>query len=434
MLKSDGPRAGRHPGKMPDGIKLAGCTYELIGIFEQMTISDKDRASRTFAGMSAIGATMDFYCANDREPYVTRWYLQDAAKNAIIRALSTGQLPVWTDYDGQFVELDHEAMFAPNKWVDTHTVQTGTYVALNVAHGRDGPTRSECDGATLWVRDNDWACVRGALIDERERTFGAVLPPDMSQLLNETELVTMNAPSAIEYTAAPGKSMWSLYEAVAWLGSQDAALVDHQHRRHLPGTTLENYGAVAWMRLVQSLSDRITNGTAYMTADNARERLIAACERGRIVATGIPADRSDRCTIPAAAFTGCELWEGRGGSLHRLVDAKHEAARWFDLRFSEADVRNLDAPSSAKSSVGEDLPANSRTGAPGRPTSRHLVEAEAQRRAQSGMTHPTVAAEARALAVWLAARPDAAELAPMTARTIENVIRDFHRETRTPRN
>lgn len=341
MLRIDGPRAGRHPGKMPDGIKLADCTYELMAIFEQMTISDKDRASREFMGMSAMGAGMEFYDAADREPYVARWYLQDAAKNAMMRALSTGQLPIWTDYDGKFVELDPEAMFAPNKWVAAQTVQTGTYVALNVAHGRDGPTRSECDGATLWVRNDDWPRVRGVLLAEREKAFGGVLPSDMSQLLNEAQLSAMNVPSVIGYTAATGIPMWSLYEAVAWLGAQDSALVDHQHPRHLPGTIDKSYGAVAWIRLEQSLSDRIASGTASMTADVARDRLIAACESGLVQATGIPADRSDRQTVPPVDFVGAKLWEGRGGSLHRSVDGSVEAPRWFDLRFREADVRTL---------------------------------------------------------------------------------------------
>lgn len=360
MLKGDGPRVGCHPGKMPDGIKLADCTYELIGIFEQTTISERDRASRAFVAKSAIGANMNFHDPGEREPYVARWYLEDVAKDAMIRALSIGQLPVWTDYDGQFVELDHEVLFGRNKWIGTHTVQSGTYIALNVAHGRDGLTRSECDGATLWVLDNDWSRARRALIDERARSFGSVLPWDISQLLREDELVTMNAPTAIGYTA-PGNPMWTLYEAVAWLGSQDAALVDHQHRRHFPGTTTQNYGAVAWGRLVQSLFDRITNGAASMTADDARDRLIAACEQGMVQATGIPKDRSDRCAVPAAAFTGCELWEGRGGSLHRLVGGKHEAARWHDIRFRADDVKaltNVSAPSTLVLPVPDDLVKN----------------------------------------------------------------------------
>lgn len=341
MFKVDGPRAGRHPGKMPGGIKLADCTYELMGIFEQMTISDKDRASRAFIGISALGAGMDFYDAADREPYVARWYLQDAAKTAMIRALSAGQLPVWTDYDGQFVELDPEAMFAPNKWVSTHTVQTGTYIALNVAYGRDGPTRSECDGATLWVRNDDWQRVSRTLVAERENGFGGVLPSDMAQLLNEAHSTAMSAPPAHEYTSAISIPMWTLYEAVAWLGSQDTVLVEHQHPRCFPGTIDKNYGAVAWRRLVQSLSDRSASGAASMTADVARDCLIAACESGLVLASGIPLDRSDRRAIPPGDFSGAKLWEGRGGSLHRCIAGGVEAPRWFDLRFDAISVRDL---------------------------------------------------------------------------------------------
>jgi hypothetical protein len=341
MLKIDGRRAGRHPGKMPGGIKLADCTYELMGIFEQMTISDKDRASRAFKGMTALAAGLDFYDIADREPYVVRWYLQDAAKNAMIHALSAGRLPVWTDYDGQFVELDPEAMFAPNKWVATHTVQTGTYVALNVAHGRDGPTRSDCDGATLWVRNDDWQRVNRTLLAQRETRSGGVFPPDMAQLLNEAQSVAISAPSSLEYDVAIGVPKWTLYEAVAWLGSQDIALVEHQHPRYFPATIEKNYGAVAWRRLVQSLSDRSANGGTSVTADVARHRLIAACESGLVQATGIPSDQSDRRAISPNDFSGAKLWEGRGGSLHRSIAGGVEAPRWFDLRFDASSVRDL---------------------------------------------------------------------------------------------
>ncbi len=342
MSTTDGPRVGRHPGKMPNGIKLAACVEELTGIFEQMPISDKDRATAAFAGMSAIGAGMDFHDASDREPYVARWYLQDAAKKAMIGALSAGRLPMWTDYDGKFIELDPEAMFAPNKWVDTHTILTGTYVALNVAYGRDGPTRAECDGATLWVHNEHWPPIRAALIAERERASGAALPADMMHLIGESQLVTTNARAAMGGAAAGGKAMWSLYEAVAWLGSQDTDLVGQQHPRYFPGTITKNYGAAAWTRLAQSLSDRRVAGSAIMTADEARLRLIAACESGQVQVTGIPANRSERRDVPANEFSPSELWEGRGGSLHRVIGGKPETARWFDLRFDAQAVQRLD--------------------------------------------------------------------------------------------
>jgi len=353
MSTTDGPRVGRHPGKMPNGIKLATCVEELTGIFQQMPISDKDRATATFAGMSGIGAGMDFYNANDREPYVARWYLQDAANRAMIRALSAGRLPVWTDYDGGFVELDPEAMFGPNKWMDTHTVLTGNYVALNVAYGRDGPTRAECDGATLWVHNDHWPPVRAALIAERERESGAAFPADMAQLLFETGPPPSDA---LGYTAFGNNPFWSLYEAIAWLGSQDDTLVDRQDPRYFEGTSVRNYGAIAWLRLEKALADRIAANAGGITADEARRLLLAACKSAQVSATGIPADKSERCSIPVLEFVGSELWEGQGGSLHRKVGSKFEPARWFDIHFDADGVRAIAGGATTTSDADAKLP------------------------------------------------------------------------------
>jgi hypothetical protein len=71
-----------------------------------------------------------------------------------------------------------------------------------------------------------------------------------------------------------------------------------------------------------------------------------------------------------------------------------------------------------------ELPASAETdhsGAPGRPSSAHLVSAEFTRRRQSGAIEGTLAAQAVALEEWLkATHPNRA---PMTAGTIENRIR-----------
>ena len=61
------------------------------------------------------------------------------------------------------------------------------------------------------------------------------------------------------------------------------------------------------------------------------------------------------------------------------------------------------------------------TGAPGRPTSAHLIEAEFERRTEAGETQASLRAEANALAAWLQqAHPGAPR---MSWKTIENHIR-----------
>jgi hypothetical protein len=65
------------------------------------------------------------------------------------------------------------------------------------------------------------------------------------------------------------------------------------------------------------------------------------------------------------------------------------------------------------------------TGAPGRRTSRHLVESELRSRATDGLLLPVLSKEAEYLERWLpTAHPNAA---PMTKKTIENRIRALYR-------
>jgi len=61
------------------------------------------------------------------------------------------------------------------------------------------------------------------------------------------------------------------------------------------------------------------------------------------------------------------------------------------------------------------------TGAPGRPTSRHLVEPEAKRRIAAGDVPERLAEFAKSLSGWLSGKHPTAT--PMTGKTIENLIR-----------
>lgn len=66
------------------------------------------------------------------------------------------------------------------------------------------------------------------------------------------------------------------------------------------------------------------------------------------------------------------------------------------------------------------------TGAPGRPTSMHLIRSEHRRRLDAGEAHDAVAAEARHLEAWFR---KAHPMAPQpTAKAIENAIRTEHRQ------
>ena len=67
-----------------------------------------------------------------------------------------------------------------------------------------------------------------------------------------------------------------------------------------------------------------------------------------------------------------------------------------------------------------------RSGAPGAPSSSHLVKAEFQRRIDTNEMKQSLAEEAEVLSYWLAKTHPG--LRPMKPRTIENSIRDLWRE------
>jgi hypothetical protein len=68
------------------------------------------------------------------------------------------------------------------------------------------------------------------------------------------------------------------------------------------------------------------------------------------------------------------------------------------------------------------------TGAPGRPSSKSLIETELQNRIESRRMELVLKDEAEALAAWL--RESHPSAPPMTVRTIENAIRKMHRNAK----
>jgi hypothetical protein len=71
-----------------------------------------------------------------------------------------------------------------------------------------------------------------------------------------------------------------------------------------------------------------------------------------------------------------------------------------------------------------------RSGAPGAPSSKHLVKTEFQRRIDASEIEQSLAEESKVLSCWLAKTHPG--LRPMQARTIENSIRDTWRKHKKP--
>ena len=339
------------PIMVPDAKTLDVRLNELRDIFKRMSITKRDRETNAYRGMDAIAPPSSQW--HDHAQYVDQWYLGDAGRDAFVIALCSGRIPIWTDHQGQVIQLDPSILFAPNKW-EQRPAEAGVYRPMNLRQDYGDDRRLACAEARLWIMDSDWPSIRDALVSERERASGSILPADFLTLFeSETPPEPWDTPADAK---GADVEQWSIYEAVAWIGSRDMALVDRQRTNYLAAGDPGTAGAKIWLRLEQSLKDRVANGMKGETADGAREQLRIACETGAVAATAIPASRGDRRAVPTSDFVAAELWPGKGGSLHRVVAGKGEAARWLDLRFRGDDVRAVvdAAPAAAEAGFKRD--------------------------------------------------------------------------------
>lgn len=182
------------------------------------------------------------------------------------------------------------------------------------------------------------------------------------------------------------------------------------------------------------------NRTASVRLGEARSQLLEALRCERISAyghksflNGAPDKSSPYEAIPFTVFIEkgitvtswntaepdrdlpMEAWVGRRG------------VHFGDVQFKTADILTLwpvGAPVAELVSIATD-----RTGASGRPTSKHLVLQEYQRRADGGKAEETIGEKGKALSDWLAlAYPLLAQMAP---RVVKNTIRrEFNRRKR----
>lgn len=123
--------------------------------------------------------------------------------------------------------------------------------------------------------------------------------------------------------------------------------------------------------------------------------------------------------IPAGWWTMDVMIDLEDGSLWEHTP---RTGMKFTRRFSQVTVFPEKVAAAEQESV-------TRTGAPGRPSAMHLVEAEFVRRAEEGAIEESLAQQAKALAAWFeAAHP---QLPCPTPKTIENRLRDAYRKAKS---
>lgn len=428
-MYDQGPsRKVRHPGKMPGAIKLNECVEDLKNLCRRMTVTDRDRATPTWFRMSQLVAGMSFYNPDDREPYLRNLYLGESAQRIVEAGLSTGTLPVWTDFDGRFVEIDAEKFFGRNMWNSTHTVLTGKYIPLNVW---DDELRRDFDRADLWIYEGDLRAIRKHLLEHRSRHFGSELPQEWQDFADHVFGTSTDRGVTVSPNSALGE--WTLPEAIIWFASMDEAAVAEQR------TSIDRYvgsRANPWPAIRVGLSTAIAQRFCQCGSkpidcwceDDANKSLKAACVAGKIRVTGVPAGGGERQVVPFEAFQNAELIVEDGGALYR--EPKLGGQMLFrDLRFPRDEVQNLereDSDSAVPASVSD------HSGAPGRPSSMHIILAEFERRISAGETCQRVSHEAAELFRWFEAQADYRKMARATANTIENQIRARFRTLKTP--
>ena len=191
--------------------------------------------------------------------------------------------------------------------------------------------------------------------------------------------------------------------------------------------------------------NRLVHGDKLLEMASAQLR--GALAASRLTAFGRRHERAEHEPIKATVFMDSSVsinwWD--------TVESESGGRRFHDVQFKTAEVLSIwpavvatglqDAARSPTTVIPGDSPRpipgaagrgmeviSDRTGAQGRPTSRHVVEAEFHRRVAIGAVQDTLKAEAQALSDWL--KQTHGGLAPMSRKTVETCIRETHRAWR----
>lgn len=153
----------------------------------------------------------------------------------------------------------------------------------------------------------------------------------------------------------------------------------------------------------------------------ACRELLRALADGKLLARGRHRGADRREDIPPDEWRGMAIFYPPGAEHRLAMMLPHDLfpmdeGPWRDINVGRDMVVTL-WPALAEE-------ASFRTGAPGRPTGKHLICAEHGRRLTNGEVHDRVSAEARHLKAWYDRKHPTAP--PLTQGTIENAIRAAH--------
>lgn len=259
---------------------------------------------------------------------------------------------------------------------------------------------------------------------------------DVAALVPRPAMVAAAEPPRARAEALP--PFLTPMQAVAWIvlrdldvvqraGDLTTATAGHLAERILPDGRRElvevpGRGGVTLLRLELERSARADLATP--TVNDARTQLLAALREGQLTATA-SRDGAPRDGVRADEWMGL-VFDTPAHEDRILVACWANASRaaiqgpWRDVLFAREAVMALWPTLSA----GASPPVIYRTGAPGRPTSTHIIKQEAERRIAQGEVLPTLKGEADYLSEWLSSSHK--EAAPMTGKVIRDKIRALH--------
>jgi hypothetical protein len=218
-------------------------------------------------------------------------------------------------------------------------------------------------------------------------------------------------------TVSPdGPGYMPLYCAAQWIAT------------HGGGVTFEPTNTLVWEESYSQLLARIASNEVSITGtrDGMREKieghLFAAIPVSYpFVDTPIEMHLGDEMYLSSYTYRDEEHW--RNGFDDSLQD--RQGAKWSKLLVLKSDVARWWTFNNERG-----LP-ETHTGAPGRPSAMHLVEAEYDARIARGEAKGRVSEVASVLATW--AKATYPNLHPPTAATIANRLRRKHRlSSKTP--
>ncbi len=158
---------------------------------------------------------------------------------------------------------------------------------------------------------------------------------------------------------------------------------------------------------------------------DAKWNLWRALQAGAISSSGISSASGIREPIAPVMWCDLHAFVGRDNRDYLMTDPTGLTGLRYDaLRFPSHQVVTV-----WPGKLDKDAPILS-TGAPGRPTSRHLVANELKRRALAGTLEPSLAKEARHLSAWLAAAHP--EAPAMSQKSVENALRSDYKSLKKP--